>query len=98
VPGCDHPHAPKPTSSLIEDLIDHSPSNLAGDPDDDVLQYVGQIHGFLARSTRSGLLRRAGGRGALLAFRAFRESSLALTPTPSTPDPRDAFNAPDANE
>jgi len=101
VPGRYHPRAPKPATTLADDSTDHVPSNLAGDTDDDALQYVGQVHHYPARSTRSGLVRHAEGAGALLAFGAFEEPNQAFNPTPSTPDPRtirDALDAPDANE
>jgi len=67
-------------------LADHVPASLAGDQDDNSLQYVGQVHNFPSRSPRSGLVRRAGGEGALLAFGAFEESDPVFRPTPLTPD------------
>jgi hypothetical protein len=59
------------------------------------------VHQLPARTTRSGLVRRARGEGALIAFAAFGDLDHIFEPTPSTPDPqniRDALNAPDANE
>ena len=65
-------------------------------------KYVGQIHHFPERSSRSGLVRDAGGGGALIAFGAFEEiEEPASEPTPTTPDPQtvnEALKAPDANE
>ena len=58
---------------LTDDPTDHVPSNLTGDPNDDVPQYVGQVLHYPASSTRSGLVRHAKRAGALLAFGAFEE-------------------------
>ena len=51
--GRYHPRAPKPATASADDATDHIPSYLAGDTDDDALQYVGQVHQFPTRSTRS---------------------------------------------
>jgi hypothetical protein len=99
VPGRYHPRAPP--VALTDDPAENIPSNLVGDETDDAPQYVGQVHNYPSRSTRSGLVRHAAGTGALLAFSAFEQLAKAFTPTPSTPDPRmiqDALGAPDANE
>ena len=40
MPGCYHPRAPKPATASADDPTDHIPSNLAGDTDDDTLQYI----------------------------------------------------------
>ena len=40
MPSCYHPHAPKPATASADNPTDHIPSNLAGDTDDDMLQYV----------------------------------------------------------
>jgi len=49
--------APKPAPSLTEDPADHTPASLAEDQDDNAPQYVGQVHNFPSRSTRSGRVR-----------------------------------------
>ena len=73
VPGRFHPRARRPALAPIDDPVDdpanHIPTDLAGDPNGDAPQYVGQTHDVPPRSTRSGLVRRAG--GALLAFKGF---------------------------
>ena len=40
MPSCYHPHAPKPATASANDPTNHIPSNLAGDTDDDTLQYI----------------------------------------------------------
>ena len=86
VPGCYHPHAPKPATASADDPTDHIPSNLAGDTDDDVLQYVGQVHQFPTCLTRSGLVCHTETTGMLLAFGAFEKPPEAFILTLSMPD------------
>ena len=97
-----HPHAPQPQQqpepiSLRVDS-EEPPTSLRGDEDDDAPQYVGRVHQFSVRSTRSGF---AGGSGGLLAFGAFEGLEPAFEPTPTTPDlrtSREALRAPAAND
>ena len=103
IPGKFHPRrAPQTRQASPQD--EHEEPIQAPPPGDDpdaAPQYVRRIHQFPARSTRSGLVRNAGGGGALIAFGAFEEIEPAPVPTPTMTDPQtvhDALNAPDANE
>jgi len=49
---------------------------------------VGQVHTLPPHFTRLSLVRRAGGRGALLTFGEFERSDPVFRPTPSAPDPQ----------
>jgi len=100
-----HPRAPQPQQHpgpiSPQGDSEEPPASLRGDEDDDAPQYVGRVHQFPTRSTRSGPVRNAGGSGALLAFGAFEGLEPAFAPTLTTPDPqttRDALRAPDAND
>ena len=77
------------------------PTTLWADESDEAPQYVSRVHQFPVRSTRSGLVRDAGGGETLLAYGAFEELGPVFTPSPSTPDPqtiREAPSAPDGND
>jgi hypothetical protein len=66
----------------------------------DAPRYVGRIHDFPARATRSGLVHNAGRGGAMLAYGAFEVCDPSFAPTPATPNPqstREALRAPDAS-
>ena len=101
VPGRYHPRAPQPQQESPQEDSEEVPTSLRGNEDDDARQYVGRVHQCPARSTRSGLVRNAGGAGALLAYGAFEGLEPAFVPTPATADPqttREALKAPDAND
>ena len=105
LPGQYHPRAPQlqqhPEPISPQGDSEEPPASLRGDEDDDAPQYIGCVHQFPARSTRSGLVRNAGGSGALLAFGAFEGLEPAFVPTLTTPDlqtTHDTLRAPDAND
>ena len=56
MPSRDHTRAPKPATTLTDSPTAHDPSNLTSDADDYASQYVGRVHQYPMRSTRSGLL------------------------------------------
>ena len=77
--------------------------------DDHAPQYIGRIHQYPEKSSRSGLVRTRGGatqraagdEGAMIAYAAFEVLKPTFIPTPATPNPltiHEAHNAPDANE
>jgi hypothetical protein len=106
IPGRYHPRAPQaqlqhhPEASADEPP-EPTPMDLHGDEADSAPRYVGRVHDFPARASRSGLVRNEGGGGAMLAYGAFEVVEPTFTPKPTTPDPqtvREALAAPDANE
>jgi len=105
IPGRYHSRAPQlqqqPGPISPQDDSEEPPITLPGDKDDDAPQHGGRVRHFPARSTRSGLVRNAGGSGALLDFGAFEGLEPAFVPTPTTPDPqstRETLRVPDAND
>ena len=81
IPGKHHPRrAPQPEPPTRHSTPQTEPEELLQGDSDEAPQYVGRVHQFPARSTRSGLVRDAGGGGALLAFRAFEDVRPTFTP------------------
>jgi len=77
------------------------PTNIMGGEDDEAPQYVGRIRQYPGRSTRYGLVREAGGGGALFSFVAFTSNEPPFNTTQSTSDSRTigkALTGPDADE
>ena len=104
LPGHYHPHAPQPQQHpepiSPQGDSEEPPASLCSDKDDDVPQYISCVHQFPARSTCSGLVRNAGGSGALFTFGAFEGLEPAFVPMLMTPDlqtTHDALCTPDAN-
>jgi hypothetical protein len=58
------------------------PNSLAGDRNNAAPEYVGQTPNYPARATRSGLVRNAGGGGAMLALGVFEHVEPAWAPSP----------------
>jgi len=110
IPGRYHPRAPRPSHREASADTHEEPMDTDHDGTDRAPRYVGRIHDYPDRSSRSGLVRNAGGgatmrdtggEGAMLAYGAFEVLESAFTPTPTTPNPltvHEAFSAPDANE
>jgi len=65
-----------------------------------VLTYLGALNppALPSQFPRPSLVRCTGGRGALLAFRAFEKPGPVFRPTPSAPDPQTIQDARDANK
>jgi len=101
-----HPHAPQPQpqdhhETSPDEHEEPTPMGLCGNEGDNAPRYVGRIHDFPARASRSRLVRNAGGRGVMLAFRALEVLEPVFTPKPTAPDPQtipEALTAPDAND
>ena len=113
IPGRYHPRAPRlqsPTRYETSVETHGEPMDISSDEDDQAPKYVGRVHHFPERSSRSGLVRNGGGgasaraagdEGAMLAYGAFEVLEQTFIPTPTTPNPltiHEAYNAPDANE
>ena len=111
IPGRYHPRAPRqrsPSKAPVE--TQEELTEMTAENDDAAPKYVGRIHHFPERSSRSGLVRNAGGEvamraagdeGAMIAYTAFEVAEPAFIPTPATPNPmsiHEAHNAPDAND
>jgi len=89
--SCTHPRAVKPVPSLTEDLADDIPASLAGIRATNSFRTWGNF-------TWPSLVRRAGGRGALLVFGASEKPGPVFRPTPSAPDPQTIQDARDATK
>ena len=94
IQGRYHPRAQKPQDRPEISADEHDePMDSPDDEVDAAPQYVGPIHGFTARATRSGKVRDAAGGGAMLAYTAFDALEPEFAPTPTTPDPKTVRDA-----